>query len=51
MSTVREVTRDLLLRSFGMTRVFGDSGSTELPILTDFPEDFAYTCSVRTRTF
>jgi benzoylformate decarboxylase len=51
VSAVREVTHDLLLRSFGMTRVFGNPGSTELPILTDFPEDFAYTCSVRTRAF
>ena len=50
MSTVREVTHDLL-RSFGMTRVFGDSGSTELPILTHSPGDFAYTCLVCTRTF
>ncbi len=41
MSTVREVTYDLL-RSLGMRRVFGNPGSTELPFLRDFPEDFTY---------
>ena len=41
VSTVREVTYDLL-RSFGMTRVFGNPGTTELPFLKDFPEDFTY---------
>ena len=32
MATVREVTFDLL-RELGMTRVFGNPGSTELPFL------------------
>jgi benzoylformate decarboxylase len=41
MSTVREVTYDLL-RSFGMTRIFGNPGSTELAFLKGFPEDFTY---------
>src|SRR5215208_530702 len=41
MSTVREVTYELL-RSFGMTRMFGNPGSTELPFLQGFPEDFTY---------
>src|SRR5215210_2295210 len=41
MSTVREVTYELL-RSFGMTRMFGNPGSTELPFLKSFPEDFTY---------
>ena len=41
MATVREVTIDLL-RHFGMTTVFGNPGSTELPFLKDFPEDFRY---------
>jgi benzoylformate decarboxylase len=41
MSTVREVTYELL-RSFGMKKVFGNPGSTELPFLKDFPEDFTY---------
>src|SRR5439155_6625973 len=31
-----------LLRAFGMTHVFGNPGSTELPLFIDFPEDFHY---------
>ena len=31
-----------LLRRFGMTRVFGNPGSTELPLFRDFPADFRY---------
>jgi benzoylformate decarboxylase len=30
------------LRSFGMTSVFGNPGSTELPMFRDFPDDFRY---------
>jgi benzoylformate decarboxylase len=41
MSTVREVTFELL-RERGMTTVFGNPGSTELPMLADFPDDFRY---------
>ena len=41
MATVREVTFDLL-RDLGMTTVFGNPGSTELPFLEDFPQDFRY---------
>ena len=41
MGTVREVTFDLL-RSLGTTTIFGNPGSTELPFLRDFPEDFTY---------
>src|ERR687885_930531 len=41
MATVREVTFDLL-RDLGMTTVFGNPGSTELPFLEDFPDDFRY---------
>src|SRR5579875_1475096 len=41
MPTVREVTFDLL-RALGMTTVFGNPGSTELPFLRDFPPDFTY---------
>src|SRR5829696_9753189 len=41
MGTVREVTLDLL-RELGITTVFGNPGSTELPFLKDFPEDFTY---------
>src|SRR5271166_5392922 len=41
MGTVREATLDLL-RTHGMTTIFGNPGSTELPMLKDFPEDFTY---------
>src|SRR5690348_6169321 len=41
MATVREATFDLL-RAHGMTTMFGNPGSTELPMLADFPEDFTY---------
>jgi len=41
MPTVREVTYDLF-RQHGMTTMFGNPGSTELPMLTDFPDDFDY---------
>jgi benzoylformate decarboxylase len=41
MSTVLEATYELL-RAFGMTKVFGNPGSTELPFLKDFSEDFTY---------
>jgi benzoylformate decarboxylase len=39
--TVRQAVIDLL-RGFGMTTVFGNPGSTELPFLADWPEDFRY---------
>ncbi len=41
MPTVREVTYDLF-RKQGMTRMFGNPGSTELTMLKDFPDDFDY---------
>lgn len=41
MATVREVTYDLL-RSFGMTTIFGNPGSTEETFLHAFPDDFTY---------
>ncbi|MCL4287535.1 MAG: benzoylformate decarboxylase [Thermoleophilia bacterium] len=41
MSTVREATLELL-RARGMTTIFGNPGSTELPMLADYPEDFRY---------
>jgi benzoylformate decarboxylase len=41
MTTVREATFELL-RSRGMTTVFGNPGSTELPMLNEFPDDFRY---------
>ncbi|MFS2162499.1 benzoylformate decarboxylase [Variovorax sp. Varisp62] len=39
--TVREAVFRLL-RAFGMTTVFGNPGSTELPMFMDFPDDFRY---------
>jgi len=41
MPTVREATFELF-RERGMTTVFGNPGSTELPMLRDFPPDFRY---------
>ena len=41
MPTVREATFELF-RAHGMTTIFGNPGSTELPMLADFPEDFNY---------
>lgn len=40
-TTVREAVLDLL-RAFKMTTIFGNPGSTELPLFLDFPEDFRY---------
>jgi benzoylformate decarboxylase len=39
--TVREATFELF-REHGMTTMFGNPGSTELPMLADFPGDFRY---------
>src|SRR6201985_2936151 len=41
MPTVREATFELF-REQGMTTMFGNPGSTELPMLRDFPSDFNY---------
>ena len=41
MGTVRQVTMDLL-RDVGMTTVFGNPGSTEIPFLADWPNDLRY---------
>ena len=40
-ATVREAVFDLF-RAFGMTTIFGNPGSTELPMYRDFPDDFHY---------
>lgn len=48
MSTVREVTYELL-RGLGMTVVFGNPGSTELPFLRDMPPDFQYVLGLHER--
>jgi benzoylformate decarboxylase len=39
--TVRDATLELL-RAHGMTTIFGNPGSTELPMFRDFPDDFRY---------
>jgi benzoylformate decarboxylase len=49
MATVREVTFELL-RKLGMTTIFGNPGSTELPFLRDFPEDFRYVLGLQEAT-
>jgi benzoylformate decarboxylase len=41
VSTVREASFDLF-RQHGMTTIFGNPGSTELPMLAEFPDDFTY---------
>ena len=41
MASVREVTFELF-RKHGMTTIFGNPGSTELPMLAEFPDDFRY---------
>src|SRR5918998_424774 len=46
MATVREATFDLL-RRLGITTVFGNRGSTELPFLKDFPDDFRYVLALQ----
>jgi benzoylformate decarboxylase len=49
MKTVREATVELL-REKGMTTVFGNPGSTELPMLGSFPEDFRYVLGLQEAT-
>ncbi|MCI2420370.1 benzoylformate decarboxylase [Saccharopolyspora sp. K220] len=39
--TVRDVTRQLM-RELGLTTVFGNPGTTEVPFLTGWPDDFRY---------
>jgi benzoylformate decarboxylase len=41
MGTVRERAFDVM-RRHGMTRIFGNPGSTEIPFLTDLPGDFEF---------
>src|SRR5215470_4406386 len=40
-TTVKQATFDLL-RAFGLRKVFGNPGSTELPFLSDWPDDIDY---------
>jgi benzoylformate decarboxylase len=39
--TVKQATLDLL-RAFGIKKIFGNPGSTELPFLSDWPDDIDY---------
>ncbi|HYF25342.1 MAG TPA: benzoylformate decarboxylase [Baekduia sp.] len=41
MTTVREASLEVL-RRHGITTIFGNPGSTELPMLADLPDDFRY---------
>src|SRR6187397_3634266 len=41
MPTVRDAAISLM-RELGMTTLFGNPGSTELPLFRDFPGDFRY---------
>src|SRR5665213_3932807 len=47
--TVREAAF-ALFREFGLTTVFGNPGSTELPMLTEFPADFRYVLGLQEAT-
>jgi len=49
MSTVREATYQVL-RDLGMTRIFGNPGSSELPFLKDMPADFEYILALHERS-
>lgn len=44
--TVRSVTYDLL-RTLGLTTVFGNPGSTEETFLQEFPDDFSYVLALQ----
>jgi len=44
--TVREAVLRLL-RQLGMTSIFGNPGSTELPLFMDFPQDFQYVLALQ----
>src|SRR3954467_2133461 len=46
MATVKEATYDLL-REHGIDTMFGNPGSTELPMLRDFPGDFRYVLALQ----
>ena len=41
MSSVHDATYEVL-RAFGMTTIFGNPGSNELPFLDELPSDFRY---------
>ncbi len=49
MTTVREATYEVL-RDLGMTKIFGNPGSSELPFLKDMPPDFEYILGLHERS-
>jgi benzoylformate decarboxylase len=49
VTTVREATYEVL-RDLGMTKIFGNPGSSELPFLKDMPVDFQYVLGLHERT-
>jgi benzoylformate decarboxylase len=40
-----------VLRAHGITTVFGNPGSNELPMLSDLPDDFRYILALRLDRF
>jgi benzoylformate decarboxylase len=48
-TTVKQATLDLL-RAFGIKKVFGNPGSTELPFLSDWPNDIDYVLGLQEAT-
>src|SRR3954467_3078352 len=46
MSNVRDAAF-ALFRDFGMTTIFGNPGSTELPMFRGFPDDFRYVLALQ----
>ncbi|MDE5446047.1 benzoylformate decarboxylase [Bradyrhizobium sp. CSA207] len=44
--TVKQATLDLL-RAFGIKKLFGNPGSTELPFLSDWPDDIDYVLALQ----
>ena len=48
-TTVKQATFDLL-RAFGIKKVFGNPGSTELPFLSDWPDDIDYVLGLQEAT-
>jgi benzoylformate decarboxylase len=48
LTTVREVTYQVL-RDLGLTKIFGNPGSSELPFLKDMPADFEYVLGLHER--
>jgi benzoylformate decarboxylase len=49
VTTVRDAAFDLL-RAQGLTTMFGNPGSTELPMLAEFPDDFDYVLGLQEAT-